>query len=157
MEIRLRPCLNMLELFSITLLYIFFSILFYPLHLPTPTPTTHDLYTRPTTHDPRPTTFSYTHFNNTFLEKPSPNVFRTVSSCYFEKLRIKWYRGITTILEGRRILRVVSHFNLSVFWPMKRCRLVSAVKLITFLAPYEHVLITCFLSFWVFRGSVFYF
>ena len=31
------------------------------------------------------------------------------------------------------------------------------VKLTTFLAPYEHVLITCCLSFQVFRGSVFYF
>ena len=37
------------------------------------------------------------------------------------------------------------------------CRLVSVVKLTTFLAPYEHVLITCCLSFQVFRGSVFYF
>ena len=34
---------------------------------------------------------------------------------------------------------------------------VSVVKLTTFLAPYEHVLITCCLSFQVFRGSVFYF
>ena len=50
--------------FSITLLYHFFSILFYPRHLPTPTPTpttlTHDPRPLPTTHDPRPTTFSYT-------------------------------------------------------------------------------------------------
>ena len=44
--------------FSITLLYHFFSILFfthdiYPHPHPRPTPTTHDLYPRPTTHDPR--------------------------------------------------------------------------------------------------------
>ena len=32
-------------------------------------------------------------------------------------------------------------------WPMKRCRLVSVVKLTTFLAPCEHVLITRCLSF----------
>ena len=30
---------------------------------------------------------------------------------------------------------------------MKRCRLVSVVKLTTFLTPYDHVLITCCLSF----------
>ena len=33
---------------------------------------------------------------------------------------------------------------------MKRCRLVSVVKLTTFLAPYEHVLITYCRSFQVF-------
>ena len=31
------------------------------------------------------------------------------------------------------------------------------MKLTTFLAPYDHVLITCSLSFQVFRGSIFYF
>ena len=60
--------------------------------------------------------------------------------CCFEKFRIKWYHWITIQ-----------------FWPMKRCRLVSVVKLTTFLAPYEYVLITSCLSFQVFRGSVFYF
>ena len=40
---------------------------------------------------------------------------------------------------------------------MKRCRLVSVVKLTTSLATYEHVLIMCCLSFQVFRGNVFYF
>ena len=49
------------------------------------------------------------------------------------------------------------HISTCQFWAMKRCRLVSVVKLTTFLAPYEHVLITCCLSFQVFRGSVFYF
>ena len=39
---------------------------------------------------------------------------------------------------------------------MKRCRLVSLLKFTTFLAPYEHVVITCCLSFQVFRGSVLY-
>ena len=38
---------------------------------------------------------------------------------------------------------------------MKRCRLVCVVKLTTFLAPYENVLITCCLNFQVIRGSVF--
>ena len=47
------------------------------------------------------------------------------------------------------------HISTCQFWAMKRCRLVSVVKLTTFLAPYEHVLITCCLSFQVFRGSVF--
>ena len=42
------------------------------------------------------------------------------------------------------------------FGPMKRCRLVSAVKLATFLAPYDNVLITYCLSFQVFRGSIFW-
>ena len=68
---------NILQLFSIyffysiTLLYHFFLYFFYPRHLPTPTPTTHDHYPRllptptPTTHNhyPRPTTFSYTLFS----------------------------------------------------------------------------------------------
>ena len=40
---------------------------------------------------------------------------------------------------------------------MKRRRLVSVVKLTTFSAPYEHILITCCPSFQVFLGSVFYF
>ena len=46
--------INILQFFSIYLLLLFFiifSILFYPRHLPTPTPTTHDLYPLPTTHD----------------------------------------------------------------------------------------------------------
>ena len=47
------------------------------------------------------------------------------------------------------------HISTCQFWAMKRCQLVSVVKLTTFLAPYEHVLITCCLSFQVFRGSVF--
>ena len=43
------------------------------------------------------------------------NFIQTASSRCFEKFRIKWYHWIyTTILEARRILRVVSHFNLSV-------------------------------------------
>ena len=50
--------------FSIILLCHFFSIRFYPRHLPTPTHTTRDPHPRPTTstHYPRPTTFSYTLF-----------------------------------------------------------------------------------------------
>ena len=40
---------------------------------------------------------------------------------------------------------------------MKRFRLVSVVKLMTFLVKYEHVLITCCISFQVFRRSVSYF
>ena len=59
-------------------------------------------------------------------------------------------RCITTIL------RVVSHFNLSVL-ANETLSLVSVVKLTTFLAPYEHVLITCCLNLQVFRGNVFYF
>ena len=45
--------INILQFFSIYYYYYFiiFSILFYPRHLPTPTPTTHDLYPLPTTHD----------------------------------------------------------------------------------------------------------
>ena len=46
--------------FSITLLCHFFLYFFYPRHLPTPTPTTHDPRPTTSTHYPRPTTFSYT-------------------------------------------------------------------------------------------------
>ena len=52
--------INILQFFSIyfffpiTLLYHFFFLYFFcPRHLPTPTPTTHDLYPLPTIHDPR--------------------------------------------------------------------------------------------------------
>ena len=41
--------------FDFLILIFFWKGFFYPRHLPTPTPTTHDLY-------PRPTTFSYTRF-----------------------------------------------------------------------------------------------
>ena len=44
----------------------------------------------------------------------SSKFIQTASYCCFEKFRIKRYHWITTILEVRRILRVVSHFNLSV-------------------------------------------
>ena len=49
------------------------------------------------------------YFNNTFLKTPSPNFIQSASYCFFKKFRIN-----TIILEARRILRVVSHFNLSV-------------------------------------------
>ena len=49
----------------------FFSILFYPRHLPTPTPTTHDLY-------PLPTTFSYT----LRKKKWSRDILMTLQNCF---------------------------------------------------------------------------
>ena len=58
--------INILQfyLFIIIIFYNFFPYVFYPRHLPTPTPTTRDPHPRPTTstHYPRPTTFSYTLF-----------------------------------------------------------------------------------------------
>ena len=60
-------------------------------------------------------------------------------------------------LNSWRILRVVSHFNLSVLanetLSVSLCREIDK----TFLTLYEHVLITCCLSFQVFHGSIFYF
>ena len=49
------------------------------------------------------------------------------------------------------------HIPTCQFWPMKRLRRVSVVKLTTFLASHEDVLITCCLSFQVFRESIFCF
>ena len=58
--------INIVQIFSIYCCFfyfvIFFLYLFYPRHLPTPTPTTHDPRPTTSTHYPRPTTFSYTHY-----------------------------------------------------------------------------------------------
>ena len=64
------------------------------------------------------------------------------------------------LLSNYTILRVVSHFSLSVLanetLSVNLCCEIDNIIYI-FLAPYEHVLITFCLRFKVFRGNVFYF